>query len=201
MMKKPQLILDMAGVIITNLSPSFWEEIATTADISYNDLKTLFKNEVRDHLWTGVISEEEFWTWLHNHFPILEVRYTRPLINKHLVPLPAIEQISKWSDKADIHLLSNHRNEWLAPLLNPISKYLKSITISSEVGNCKPDPKIYQLVQEKIVHRTTSIIYVDDQQKNLIPAEELGWETVFADQEGKWVTEITNRLNLIKEEH
>jgi HAD superfamily hydrolase (TIGR01509 family) len=197
MTKKPQLILDIAGVILTNLSPSFWEEIATTADISYSDLKSLFKNEVRDHLWTGAISEEEFWTWLHTHFPTLEMKYTRTLINKHLVPLPAMEQISHWSDKADIHLLSNHRNEWLSPLLKPISKYLKSITISSKVGSCKPDPKIYQLVQKKLVDHTTTIIYVDDQQKNLIQAEELGWETVIADQEGKWATEITNRLTLI----
>ncbi|WP_208918602.1 hypothetical protein [Paenibacillus uliginis] len=59
-MNKPQLVLDIAGVIVTNLSPSYWEEIAQIADISYNTIKELFKQEARDALWTGRMSEQQF---------------------------------------------------------------------------------------------------------------------------------------------
>jgi putative hydrolase of the HAD superfamily len=195
MMKKSQLILDVAGVIVTNLSPSFWQEIAKAVDISFNDFKSIFKKEVRHQLWTGTMSEESFWSWVHNQFPTLEMQHIRKSFHKHLIPLPAISQISHWSARADIHLLSNHRHEWITPLIQPIAMNLTSITISSEVGCCKPDPTIYRLVHNKLADQAPAIIFVDDQEKNMAPARELGWETVIADQEGNWITEITNRLN------
>jgi hypothetical protein len=80
-MNKPQLILDIAGVILTNLSPTFWQEIALAAEMPYDSLKAVFKNEVREDLWTGRISEEDFWVWLNKHCPIVEPQYARNLIN------------------------------------------------------------------------------------------------------------------------
>lgn len=60
------------------------------------------------------------------------------------------------------------------------------------MGYCKPDPAIYNIVQENIYDKR--IIYVDDQEKNLIPARYLGWTTMIADEEGKWTDEITRLL-------
>ncbi len=48
-----------------------------------------------------------------------------------------------WSQIADIHLLSNHRTEWLFPTMATISEFIKSVTISSAVGFCKPHREIY----------------------------------------------------------
>ncbi|WP_197035531.1 HAD-IA family hydrolase [Paenibacillus sp. UNC451MF] len=195
-MNKPQLVLDAAGVIVTNFSPLFWKEIIGDSAISFEELKALFKKEMRLRLWTGEASLDEFWSWLSERTPQMDKLHTKRLIDKHLVSLPAFDLIIQWSVQADIHILSNHRTEWLAPVLNPIANNLKSITISSEAGCCKPDPTIYRLVQSKIEDPNASVIYVDDQEKNMVEAEKLGWHTIIADPGGEWVSEIEKQLSL-----
>jgi HAD superfamily hydrolase (TIGR01549 family) len=193
-MIKHQLILDVAGVIITNLSPIFWHEIAELAFIPSETLRSQFKQEMRELLWTGKISEYEFWHWLNKKCPPIEIHTAQSILFKQLRYLPAIKCLPTWSQVADIHLLSNHRTEWLEPLLEPIKKYVKSITISSSVGFSKPDPIIYEIVQSKIqVNR--QVLFVDDQEKNLKPAQDLFWSTLKADKKGMWIEQVNEILN------
>lgn len=58
---------------------------------------------------------------------------------------------------------------------------LQEHTISNQVGYCKPNIEIYELIQ--------SLIYgtaLDDQAKNMKPAAKLGWETLLADEQHHW---------------
>ncbi|WP_282942363.1 hypothetical protein [Paenibacillus sp. RC67] len=195
-MKKPQLVLDAAGVIVTNLSPSFWqEEVAAAANIPYEDVKALFKKEMRLRLWNGEVSLDDFWSWLFNHFPVLDQVHMKTCMDRHLVALPALELIPQWSALADIHILSNHRAEWLTPLLEPVANNLKSVTISSEAGCCKPESRIYHLVRNHFEDTTAKIIYVDDQEKNLVEPKRMGWHTIIADEDGRWISEVGKLLN------
>lgn len=192
-MSRTQLILDVAGVIVTNFSSTYWVEIAQLSQTPSNTIKELIKKEVREALWTGSMSEQDFWEWLNSHCKAtIEPKTARELLKKHLELLPSANHVSEWSQSADIHLLSNHRHEWILELLEPIRPYLQTITISSQVGCCKPEPEIYNIVQAKINNNRT--IYVDDQEKNFIPARELGWTTKIADIEGRWADEITKLL-------
>lgn len=47
-MTQHQLILDVAGVLVTNMSPRYWEEIAELDNATNKDLKTMFKVHLRD---------------------------------------------------------------------------------------------------------------------------------------------------------
>lgn len=193
-MNRPRLILDVAGVIATNLSPGFWEEAAMTGGTTYRQLKDSFSREIRELFWTGAITVDQFRDWLAGHGPDLSMERLSALAMKYLQPLPALGRISIWSRDADIHLLSNHREEWLSGLLEPVKDHVKSLTLSSRAGYCKPDPLIYQLVCEQFGDGEGLCIYVDDQEKNLIPARALGWHSVIADPEGRWVEEVTRLL-------
>lgn len=194
-MIRPQLILDVAGVIATNLSPGFWEEAAAMAgSTTYRQLKDSFSREIRESFWTGGITIEQFRDWLAGHGPDLSMERLSVLAMRYLQPLPALGRIATWSRDADIHLLSNHREEWLSGLLAPVKEQVKSLTISSRAGYCKPDPRIYQLVCEQLGDGGGPCIYVDDQEKNLIPARALGWHTVIADPEGRWMEEVSQQL-------
>lgn len=195
-MSRPQLVLDVSGVLITNLTPA-WQEIAHQAGMTLGSLSEVFKKEVREPLWKGEMSESEFWIWLTSYCPTLDTTYARRLIDIHMTPLPAFEQLVHWSQIADIHLLSNHRKEWIDVILKPIKPYIKSITISSEVGLCKPDPSIYTLVSSQFNSDSPLIIYVDDQTKNLKPAHNLGWIIFIADDNGSWIDRLTKIFDLI----
>ncbi|MFD1737202.1 hypothetical protein ACFSCX_11630 [Bacillus salitolerans] len=139
---KHDLVLDIAGVIATNFSPIFWEALSSIFEVSHVDLIT-FRTEVREQLWTGQMKEHEFWDRLVERFPTVDGRYAANLLLSVIKPLPALLEIPSWSKHANIHLLSNHRIEWVKHIIKPVEGYVKSITISGEVGFCKPQPEIY----------------------------------------------------------
>ncbi|WP_152394135.1 HAD family hydrolase [Paenibacillus guangzhouensis] len=195
MQDRPQLIFDVAGVLISNFSPTFWEEMVTFAtDRSAAEMHGLFKEELRHRLWTGALPATAFFGWMASHLPATTTQEVERILYDHLTPLPAIERIPAWSRSADLHLLTNHRGEWITPLLAPVRHYITNMTVSSEVGYCKPDQRMYQLAHEKL-HPIGPSLYVDDQQKNLVPASALGWHTLLADQAGHWVETVDKMLN------
>ncbi|AOZ94077.1 HAD family hydrolase [Paenibacillus crassostreae] len=190
---KFQLVLDVGGVLISNLSPT-WEGISSVSSLSPKELKKYFNEEIRHDFWTGNIPEEYFWSWVIKHCPTLDIKNARSLLQKNLMPLAAFDCIANWSELADIHLLSNHREEWLDPLIQPLKPYLKSFTISSSVGCCKPNSEIYSIVHSHFTNQH-EIWFVDDQEKNFAPAKTLGWNTLIADQNGEWIGQIEKLLN------
>jgi putative hydrolase of the HAD superfamily len=185
---KPDLILDIAGVLATNFSPYFWQELSEKSDIEYERLIG-FKREIREELWSGKISEEEFWRRLCSEFPSINEEDARLLLRSQINPLSALKELPKWSQFANIHLLSNHRAEWIAHIIRPIQKYLKSATISNEVHACKPSPEIYSVVRTHLSGEG-SVLFVDDQEKNFKEARALGWTTLFADEQGDWMSRV-----------
>lgn len=192
-MTRPQLVLDIGGVLATNLSPLFWQLIAAEADISEDVLYQTYKRQVSEQLWTGSISEEQFWSWITDTAPNIQARQARAFIDRSLQPLPALEKIAEWSLIADIHLLSNHLPAWVEPIINPIKHYMKSITISSETGLRKPHPDIFELVTRSLPIGSI-VLFVDDQYKNLKQAASLGWRTLSADEDGRWISMVLPHL-------
>jgi len=194
-MKKPQLVLDIGGVLATNLSPLFWQLLATKAIISEEALYSEYKQQISERLWTGQITEEQFWEWITAFTPSLNHAQARSFIDRCLRPLPAIEEMSKWSTVADIHVLSNHLPSWVEPIITPIKPFLKSITISSEAAFQKPHPAIFDKVTAQLPPECF-VLFVDDHPKNTKQAALHGWQTLLADEEGRWISHV---LPLLKQ--
>ncbi|CAI6036248.1 hypothetical protein PAECIP112173_00831 [Paenibacillus sp. JJ-100] len=188
MQARSQLVLDIAGVLLSNMSLMFWKEMIQETNLSAEQLKKHFGGIKRD-LWTGKMKEEEFWESLRGTYPELPINRARDILLDSIVTLPAAEYLEQWSEYADIHLLSNHCREWIQPNLDNLSRFAKSVTISNQVGLCKPDIEIYQLVQTKLPGGA-KVLFVDDQEKNLHSAKLLGWKTLLADEEGKWTRRV-----------
>ncbi|MCR2821296.1 HAD family hydrolase [Lederbergia panacisoli] len=192
---KLDLVLDFAGVLATNFSPLFWKELSMKYNISYSEL-IAFKKEIREDLWTGQITENEFWVRLKKRFSIIEIKYARTKLLSLIRPLPAIKQIPLLSEYVNIHLLSNHRREWVEHIISPVKDYIKSIIISSDVGCCKPQAEIYLIT--KTFFNDNNVLFVDDQEKNLKEAHNLGWNTILADEKGEWMNSISTFVDKIK---
>lgn len=189
---KPELVLDAAGVIAANFSPRFWQELGMRYELTYDRLAR-FKREIRVSLWSGSITEVKFWDELCSRFPAIDRDEARIKLLTRITPLPAAERIPGWSRHANIHLLSNHRSEWLEPIVSPLRPYLRSVTISSTAGCCKPDAPIYERVEQHFESKA-SILFVDDQAKNFKEPELRGWTTLLADEQGDWVNRVDRFL-------
>ncbi|MFS0724058.1 cysteine-rich CWC family protein [Paenibacillus sp. 1P07SE] len=197
-MTKPQLVLDVAGVLLTNLSPGLWKAAAGAAGISGADVQARFRAEAREALWHGRMSEEEFWHWFTGVLPGIDPALLQTALKANLQPLPALGEVARWSRTADVHLLTNHRHEWLEEPLSAIGDTIASLTVSSQAGVCKPDPRIYDRVQSKLPSAAL-VIFVDDQDCNLAPARALGWRTVLADPAARWIAEVDRLLQTAAE--
>ncbi|WP_261305121.1 hypothetical protein [Paenibacillus andongensis] len=71
-MDNKEIILDVAGVLATNFSPHFWQELSEESNTPYEMLFHLRK-EMREELWTGRIPEEGFWDQLRMKFPAINI--------------------------------------------------------------------------------------------------------------------------------
>lgn len=187
--EKPHLVLDVGGVLLANITPVFWEEAAELIKVPYSTLRSHYKDQIRQQLWDGTIREEEFWAWLQKQSSNENVILSSVHLTKHLQPLPAWDKVKEWSESFQIHLLSNHRAEWIIPALEPIRDYITSMTISSTVGCSKPDAHIFQLVQEQL-SGSQPIVFVDDAEQNLAMAKAIGWTTILADADHQWIDEV-----------
>jgi FMN phosphatase YigB (HAD superfamily) len=190
---KPQLILDIGGVLVTDLTEGFWGWVAGTAGVPEDQVLMWFRQDVRLALWTGAITEGQFWTQLATRFPTIDPGAARTALRAHLQPLPAMTHLADWARLADIHLLSNHRREWITPVLGPIMHHVRSVTISSVVGCCKPHPDIYAVTAAKVLPGSLTV-FVDNQHQNLLPAKALGWRIVYADTGGTWMHALWSAL-------
>ncbi|WHX50949.1 haloacid dehalogenase [Paenibacillus woosongensis] len=188
---KPQLVLDLAGVLVSNFSPTCWLNLSEGSQILFQSFREQFE-EIRKDLWMGKMKEEHFWTWLSHRINPINKQEAREMLIHSLEPLPAINCLPKWSQIADIHILSNHCQEWLEPILSKIEPFIKSITISNQVGLCKPDIQIYKYVEKHFDHNDANqlILFIDDQEKNFKPVSDLGWRTLLADQDHKWIEKV-----------
>ncbi len=191
---RPQLVLDIGGVLVTDLTQEFWDWLADRACTPEDQVLAWFREDIRIALWTGAITEGQFWTRLAARFPTVDVDAAQTRLRKSLQPLPAMAHLAAWSRVADIHLLSNHRMEWIKPTLDPIMRHVRSVTISSVVGCCKPHPAIYAVTAAKLPPDSL-IVFVDNQHRNLLPARALGWKTVYADEQETWMHTLLSALS------
>ncbi|CAM4272374.1 putative hydrolase of the HAD superfamily [Paenibacillus endophyticus] len=195
-MTKPQLVLDIGGVLATNLSPLLWQLLAIEAAVSEEHLYSAYKREISESLWRGHLSEEQFWEWIISHVPTLNKVQGRAFVDMSLKPLPALAYIPEWQQLADIHILSNHLSAWVDPLLSTIRPFLNTITISSQIALKKPDPSIFESVIS-LLPLGSPVLFVDDQQTNLKQAVSHGWRTLLADDEGHWMNQVSMQLKQI----
>lgn len=187
-MLRPQLMLDIGGVLATNLSPRFWNEVARQADCPVELLYAKYKKELSRGLWVGHFSELQFWNWISAQVPSVSAAQGQAILMESLTPLPGMLQLSEWSKHADIHILSNHLTAWVDPVLEPIRSFLSSVTISSQVGMSKPQMELYEYACS-LLPPSAPVLFIDDQDKNLRQGAAVGWHTLQADPEGRWIDE------------
>ncbi|GGN90987.1 hypothetical protein [Saccharibacillus kuerlensis] len=188
-----QLVFDVGGVLADNLD-HFWSGLAQEEAIDRTFLRAQYKKEIGSGLWQGTIVEDEFWNWLREVCPNVPSVRAKELLKQTLIPLPALGRLEGWSERADIHILSNHVASWIMPLLEGQEDRISSITVSSEAGFHKPDIRLFRVASLHLMG--SEICFVDDKEDNLETARMMGWDTLLADPEGKWIQEVEDRLKV-----
>jgi len=83
-------------------------------------------------------------------------------------------------NKVPVWCLSNDVGRWSNKLRGNlgIEEYLAGSVISGDVGVRKPDRKIYEILVDHSGYKIDDLLFVDDREKNVIAARDIGIETV-----------------------
>ena len=183
-MNKKQLILDAGGVIVTNLTPGFWETIAAAASKTYEEIRAAYAADIRDGLWTGTLAEAEFWRWLSAQCPGSAEQEARTLLQRNIRLLPAFHShtgMEPACGRAYPEAVTA-RNGWRR-IWKGCGRIWGMSSFRARQGQASL-PGIYTRPCTRSWIRRRPSLYVDDQRKNLTAAEGLGWQGLLADEEG-----------------
>ncbi len=91
--------------------------------------------------------------------------------------------LSNWS--AEKFNLIHHRY--------PFFGWFDEILLSGEVGIVKPDPRVYQLMLEKVGKPPSDCLFIDDSKQNIDVANRLGFQTIHFTSPGQLKGELQKR--------
>lgn len=60
--------------------------------------------------------------------------------------------------------------------MSPAFQRLEGVVVSGDEGIVKPDPAIFHLAAERFGHAPADMLFVDDSEKNIVAARELGFD-------------------------
>jgi len=169
------LILDAMGVIFKSaddvaelLIPFISEKTRSS------DEKTIQSAYIEASL--GKIDPDEFWARV-NMSPEAENDFlSRHSLNPDVLELLVFAK----ENKTSVWCLSNDVGRWSNKLRNNlgIEEYLAGSVISGDVGVRKPDRKIYEILVAHSGYKIDDLLFVDDREKNVLAARDIGIETV-----------------------
>jgi HAD superfamily hydrolase (TIGR01509 family) len=108
-----------------------------------------------------------------------------------LRPLPALARVRDWRRRVPVAVLSNHRSEWLLPVLARagLGSEDARILVSDRIGAVKPDPAAWDALLAPGID-PAGVLVVDDAEPNLRAAAARGMRTLPADPGGAWTRAV-----------
>jgi|ERR1700722_11996779 len=177
------IVFDLGGVLFTNGTRLFAQYIATKHKKNQKEVYELlnysdFGNAYRE----GKITENEFYDNLKKELAIDDD--INELKQKWFDVYQVIEGTQKiintLRQKYKVYFLSDNTKERVtyAHQQYGFLNWFDGGIFSHEVGVRKPHQKIYKITIEKIGLKPEEILFVDDKEINLPPAEKLGMKTI-----------------------
>jgi len=179
------VVFDWGGVISPAGTP---DEVGISlsqlvkADLDY--VKDAFRLYAEDFK-RGKLKEDDFWKLIQNKFNI-QIEPAKRSIWTNVKFFQPSSKISNFvqelkSKKLDVSILSNT----FPPTASDIKDKgwyddFDSVVLSSDVGFAKPDIEIYELLLKTTGYQPEETVFIDDQEKCLVPARNLGFQTVLA---------------------
>lgn len=164
--------------------PSFPDRAARRAGADADEVRHLLTDDAfRRAYWGGHLPEGAFWQAIGLTVPDAAAR-ARVL---DLRPLVDPARVDAWRRVAEVWIISNHRHEWLLPVLarSGFDAVVDRIEVSSLGGRVKPDPSAWEVLLADGTP-ASRVAVVDDQRANLESAEALGMTAIAAHEDGAW---------------
>ena len=177
------LIFDLGGVVLNRGLWLFRDYLTKTYGVTDEDTISIFIKRYYKPYFSGKINEEEFWRCSLKDLGIKAdwAGLKQKLLDFYEPNEGMFDLLSSLKGKGyKTVLLSDQTKEWW-PYLNKkynIEPHFDYCIISAKVGVHKPDERIYRIALEKSQTSAENSVFIDDLEKNLVPARKLGVKTI-----------------------
>jgi len=193
------IIFDWGGVCCQEGEPFASETLQRVLGMNPNQIADQVRDIYNDY-YLGKYDRDSFWQAIMDKFGLHETAEINPTalstayLNSYKIFTNILEVILKLQKKYQVGLLSN-----LTPEMRDKIKeqhQLKKI-FPTEVYSCdldvalmKPDQRIYSIILERMKTAPDECLFIDNAPKNLIPAEDLGMQTLLFISPEQFLEEI-----------
>lgn len=176
------VIFDLSGVLINRVS-DMGKVLGPLLNLNEREIHSKLKEEEFQDFLIGKISEDEYWMRIikKNKWEI-DVLSLKRTSKKSFREIKGTREVIIDVKKSGMKLglLSAHVREWVYFLREKFDyeKYFDAILYSYQAGYTKPDIRLYKEIGERIQVEPKDCIYIDDKEKFLKPAEEIGMNII-----------------------
>jgi 2-haloacid dehalogenase len=195
----PAIVFDLGGVLIDwNPRHLYRKLIEDEAAMEWFLAEVCHSawNEEQDRGRAFAAAIEEAATRHPEHRPLIEAYFARW---EEMMAGPidgSVMILKELKDSGhELHALTNWSAETF-PFARDRFAFLdcfESILVSADVGLIKPDPRIFELLLERIGRRPAECVYIDDNPKNAAAAAALGLDAIAFESAGQLRAELTRR--------
>jgi putative hydrolase of the HAD superfamily len=124
----------------------------------------------------GLITDEQFRIRMAERVGITKVEWDEALRQAELVDMALLAYILQLRSSYKTAVLSNANKHVLNNKIGDewLEKAFDEVVVSAEVGLVKPDPRMYQLVADRLGVVPKECIYIDDRESFVKIASEMG---------------------------
>jgi putative hydrolase of the HAD superfamily len=192
---------DLGGVLVRTEDHTTRENLAVRLGISRTELENLvFAGESGNRAQLGEIKSEQHWQNLGSNLGLsIEemVIFQRDFWGGDRLDTALVEYIRSVQTRHKIGLISNAFSDLRHIITDDwnIEDTFDDMTISSEVGIMKPDPRIFQMALERLDVHPQESIFIDDFTYNVDGARNINMRAIRFQTRDQTLSELENLLN------
>ena len=174
------IIFDYGGVLSTPGKIDFFcKRYATKLNKNPKEFMKLVK-ENWNKAQINKIKSSLFWAKAAEFLEVDSEKFRRDLLNSFKFQEEVLIIIKRLKENYKLELLTNQIEDWLEEVIreHKLDQVFDVIVTSYASKIAKPDIRIFKETAEKLEVKPEECIYIDDLEKNIHPAQELGMKTI-----------------------
>jgi epoxide hydrolase-like predicted phosphatase len=176
------IIFDLGGVLFTNGTKQFISDISKKYNLDPESVKDVMDGVLGSQYREAKITRDKFWKAaleklkIHEDIDVLEDQW----INGYKLIEGTKDIILELAKKYKVYYLSDNVKERVDKINSKYNflEWFEDGVFSHEVGVRKPNPEIYKYTLKKANVQPEEAVFIDDKQKALDPAKEMGITTI-----------------------
>ena len=182
-MKFRAVFFDFGGVIQRTEYQAPRQQLAQRFGMEYEDIdKLVFNSPSAVKATVGEVSEKAHWEAIAQRLKIKNDEIEKvesEFFAGDMVDLSILQYLQSLRPRYKVGMISNAWSGMREYLVRQkIDTVFDTLTISAEVGEAKPDAKIYLLALEQAQVKASEAVFVDDVAKNIEACEKVGMKGI-----------------------